>query len=199
MGERAFLGWPVLRQLTGRDVLGRGHAVRSEPERDPRRRARCRPTGSSTRSARTARSAARRRCSSRTTKVIQIEGSPASPISRGRLCPKGSASKQLVTSPTRVTKVRYRRPHGTEWEDLDLDTAMDMIADRVHQDPQGVLGVGGRPGSSDPPHPRHRQPRRSDPRQRGELPHEEALHGDGRDPDREPGAYLTLLHGARSG
>ena len=36
-----------------------------------------------------------------------------------------------MTSPSRVTKVRYRRPHGTEWEDLDLDTAMDMIADRV--------------------------------------------------------------------
>jgi formate dehydrogenase major subunit len=63
--------------------------------------------------------------------VVQIEGDPDSPISRGRLCPKGSASKQLVTSPTRVTKVRYRRPYGTEWEDLDLETAMEMIADRV--------------------------------------------------------------------
>jgi len=64
-------------------------------------------------------------------KVVQIEGNPASPVSRGRLCPKGSASKQLVTSPTRVTRVRYRRPHGTDWEDLELDTAVDMIADRV--------------------------------------------------------------------
>ena len=64
-------------------------------------------------------------------KVVQIEGDPDSPINRGRLCPKGSASKSLVTSPTRVTKVRYRRPYGTEWEDLDLDTAMEMIADRV--------------------------------------------------------------------
>ena len=64
-------------------------------------------------------------------KVTQIEGNPASPASRGRLCPKGSASKQLVTSPGRVTKVRYRRPYAREWEDLDLDTAMDMIADRV--------------------------------------------------------------------
>ena len=63
--------------------------------------------------------------------VVQIEGNPASPVSRGRLCPKGSASLQLVTSPSRVTRVRYRRPRGTEWEDLDLDTAMDMIADRV--------------------------------------------------------------------
>ena len=64
-------------------------------------------------------------------KVVQIEGDPDSPISRGRLCPKGSASKNLVTSSLRQTKVRYRRPFGTEWEDLDLDTAMEMIADRV--------------------------------------------------------------------
>jgi formate dehydrogenase major subunit len=63
--------------------------------------------------------------------VIQIEGDPDSPISRGRLCPKGSASKNLVTSPLRLQKVRYRRPYGTEWEELDLDTAMEMIADRV--------------------------------------------------------------------
>src|SRR5947209_15100039 len=64
-------------------------------------------------------------------KVVQIEGDPASPISRGRLCPKGSASKQLVTSPTRQTTVLYRRPYATEWERLGLDEAMDMIADRV--------------------------------------------------------------------
>jgi formate dehydrogenase major subunit len=63
--------------------------------------------------------------------VVQIEGDPDSPISLGKLCPKGSASKQLVLLPDRVTTVRYRRPGGTEWEDLDLDTAMDMIADRV--------------------------------------------------------------------
>ena len=63
--------------------------------------------------------------------VTQIEGDPDSPVSRGRLCPKGSASKNLVTSPLRQTTVRYRRPFGTEWEDLDLDTAMEMIADRV--------------------------------------------------------------------
>src|SRR5262249_52336484 len=63
--------------------------------------------------------------------VTQIEGDPDSPISRGRLCPKGSATHQLVTSPTRVTQVRYRRPYGTEWGSLPLDHAQDMIADRV--------------------------------------------------------------------
>src|SRR2546421_2950392 len=64
-------------------------------------------------------------------KVVQIEGDPDSPISRGRLCPKGAASLGYVTSPLRETKVKYRRPHGTRWEELDLETAMNMIADRV--------------------------------------------------------------------
>ncbi len=64
-------------------------------------------------------------------RVTQIEGDPDSPISRGRLCPKGSASASLVNHPQRLTKVRYRRPYGTEWEELDLDTAMAMVADRV--------------------------------------------------------------------
>jgi formate dehydrogenase major subunit len=63
--------------------------------------------------------------------VVQIEGDPDSPISRGRLCPKGAASEQLVNSPIREYKVKYRRPYATEWESLDLETAMDMIADRV--------------------------------------------------------------------
>jgi formate dehydrogenase major subunit len=64
-------------------------------------------------------------------KVIQIEGDPDSPVSRGRLCPKGSASLQLTTGDARQYQVLYRRPHGADWERLDLDTAMDMIADRV--------------------------------------------------------------------
>jgi formate dehydrogenase major subunit len=64
-------------------------------------------------------------------KVVQIEGDPDSPISRGRLCPKGSASEGYVNSPIREYKVKYRPPHGTRWEELDLDTAMDMIAERL--------------------------------------------------------------------
>src|SRR3954452_7373072 len=63
--------------------------------------------------------------------VVQIEGDPDSPISRGRLCPKGSASLQLTTHDRRELKVKYRRPHGTAWEELPLEQAMDMIADRV--------------------------------------------------------------------
>jgi formate dehydrogenase major subunit len=63
--------------------------------------------------------------------VTHIEGDPASPISRGRLCPKGQASKSYVQSPLREYKVKYRRPYGTSWEDLDLETAMEMVADRV--------------------------------------------------------------------
>lgn len=64
-------------------------------------------------------------------KLVAIMGDPESPISRGRLCPKGSDTFQLHTHPERLTKVRYRRPYSKVWEDLDLETAMDMIADRV--------------------------------------------------------------------
>ena len=64
-------------------------------------------------------------------KVVQIEGDPDSPISRGRLCPKGAASEQYVNSPVREYRVKYRRPGGTDWEELDLETATDMIADRM--------------------------------------------------------------------
>src|SRR5689334_20274534 len=63
--------------------------------------------------------------------VSHIEGDPASPISRGRLCPKGQASKSYIQSPLREYKVKYRRPYGNAWEELDLDTAMEMIADRI--------------------------------------------------------------------
>lgn len=64
-------------------------------------------------------------------KLISIEGDPQSPISRGRLCPKGAATYQLHTHSERLKKVRYRRPYATNWEDLDLETAMDMVADRI--------------------------------------------------------------------
>jgi formate dehydrogenase major subunit len=64
-------------------------------------------------------------------RVVQIEGDSDSPISRGRLCPKGSASEAYVNSPLREYRVKYRRPCGTEWEELPLERAMDMIADRL--------------------------------------------------------------------
>jgi formate dehydrogenase major subunit len=64
-------------------------------------------------------------------KVIQIEGDPDSPISRGRLCPKGSASEKLVNSPMRETRVKYRRPGATDWEHISLEQATDMIAERL--------------------------------------------------------------------
>jgi formate dehydrogenase major subunit len=63
--------------------------------------------------------------------LVDIEGNPRSPINQGTLCPKGSASRQLVQQPGRLTTVRYRRPGGTEWEELGLEQAMDMIAERV--------------------------------------------------------------------
>jgi len=131
--------------------------------------------------------------------VVDIEGHPRSPINQGTLCPKGSASRQLVQQPDRLLRLKYRRPGGTEWEDLDLDTAMDMIAERViaareagwqdHSDAglrvDRTLGFAHLGGAT--------------------LDNEEnylikkGLEGHGRGSDREPGPHMTLLHGPRSG
>jgi formate dehydrogenase major subunit len=120
---------PLLRQLTG-DPLGVGPAAQSTRSRELRPR-----TATADRVVRSVCPYCAVGCGQKIyvkdEQVVQIEGDPDSPISRGRLCPKGAASKGLVTSPLRETKVKYRRPHGTAWEDLDLETAMDMIAERV--------------------------------------------------------------------
>jgi len=64
-------------------------------------------------------------------KLLAIDGDPESPINEGTLCPKGAASYQLLTQPDRLTEVKYRPPHADAWQALDLETAMDMVADRV--------------------------------------------------------------------
>src|SRR6185437_7406377 len=125
-----FESWPVYRQLAQRDKLGLGAAVKSKrtEQLEPR--------------VRTADKVVKSVCPYCAVgcgqqvyvedgRVTQIEGDPDSPVSRGRLCPKGSASLQLTTGSARQHQVLYRRPYGSTWERLDLDTAMDMIADRV--------------------------------------------------------------------
>jgi formate dehydrogenase major subunit len=125
-----FARWPLLRQIAGSDRLGLGAAAVSEHTEHLRPR---------TETADTVAASVCPYCAvgcgqlvyAQGGRVTQIEGDPNSPISRGRLCPKGSASKELVNQEGRLTRVRYRRPHGTRWEELDLEVAMDMIADRV--------------------------------------------------------------------
>jgi formate dehydrogenase major subunit len=121
--------WPVVRQLQG-DPLARGAAARSATSWTDTN-----PLVTSDRVVQSICPFCAVGCGQRVyvkdDQVLQIEGDEDSPISRGKLCPKGSASRSLVNSPLREYRVKYRRPHGTAWESLDLDTAMDMIADRV--------------------------------------------------------------------
>lgn len=131
MGARTWIGsWPVYRQLTGTDPLGRGAAAKSgRSERLAPR------VAAADRVVKSVCPYCAVGCGQNVyvqdEKVTQIEGDPDSPISRGRLCPKGAASLQLTTGDAREHQVLYRRPHGTAWERLDLGAAMDMIADRV--------------------------------------------------------------------
>jgi formate dehydrogenase major subunit len=122
--------WPVLRQLREGDPLGLGPAAQSP--RSQKLKAR---TDEADHVVQSICPYCAVGCGQlvyvKDGEVTHIEGDPASPISRGRLCPKGQASKSYVQSPLREYKVKYRRPYGTVWEELDLETAMEMIADRI--------------------------------------------------------------------
>jgi len=131
MGVKTFIeGWPVYRQLKGEDPTGRGPAAKSGRSRSLAPR-----VAEADEVVKSVCPYCAVGCAQnvyvKDGRVTQIEGDPDSPVSRGRLCPKGSASLQLTTGSARRYEVLYRRPHGTDWERLDLDTAMDMIADRV--------------------------------------------------------------------
>lgn len=126
------LSWPLARQVITRDRLALGEAARS-----PRSKALRPRTETADRVVRSVCPFCAVGCGQRVfvkdERVVQIEGDPESPVSRGRLCPKGSASKQLVTGPQRELRVKYRRPFGKDWEELSLESAVQMIADRVLQ------------------------------------------------------------------
>ncbi len=121
--------WPALRQLNG-DPLALGRAAQSEHSETLEAR-----TKNADRVVKSVCPYCAVGCGQnvyvKDERIIQIEGDPNSPISRGRLCPKGSATRELVTSPRREYHVKYRRPYGTRWEALPLERAIDMIADRV--------------------------------------------------------------------
>jgi formate dehydrogenase major subunit len=128
--RKTMLDWPLVRQVTGPDPLGRGAGSKS-----PKTGAQPNRTVTADRVVKSICPYCAVGCGQnvfvKDEQVVQIEGDPDSPVSRGRLCPKGSASTQLVTNPGRVTTVKYRAPHATEWQHLELGTAMEMIADRV--------------------------------------------------------------------
>jgi formate dehydrogenase major subunit len=121
--------WPVFRQLAGPDRSGRGAAAQSSLNPRPAR------TSTADEIVKSICPYCAVGCGQnvyvREKKVVQIEGDPDSPVSRGRLCPKGSASMQLTTGTSRVLKAKYRGRFSGDFADISLDTAMDMIADRV--------------------------------------------------------------------
>ncbi len=129
LGDR-LRDWPLLRQLYQGDPLGLGGSAASEHSQQLQAR-----TVAADRVVPSVCTYCAVGCGQlvyvEQGKITQIEGNPASPLSRGRLCPKGAATRELVASELRETKVKYRRPYGTAWEELSLDQAMEMIADRA--------------------------------------------------------------------
>jgi formate dehydrogenase major subunit len=124
--------WPVLRQLRGEDRLGRGAAVKSAATSALRPR-----TSEADRVVKSVCPYCAVGCAQnvfvKDGQVVQIEGDPDAPHSRGRLCPKGSATLQLTTGDSRERFVLYRPAYASDWRRLDLETAMDMVADKFVQ------------------------------------------------------------------
>jgi formate dehydrogenase major subunit len=122
--------WPVVRQIREGDPLGLGRAAQTEHSRTLKPR-----IDDVDHVAKSICPFCAVGCAQlvyvKDGEVTQIEGDPASPISRGRLCPKGAASKNMHSGPLREYKVKYRPPYGRQWQELSLDEAMEMIVDRI--------------------------------------------------------------------
>ncbi len=144
---RGLWRWPLLRQLLAKDTAGLGETAYS-----PRTEALRPRTEDADKVVPSICPYCAVGCGQkvhvRDGRILNIEGDEDSPISHGTLCPKGSASFQLVTGDQRQKHVLYRRPGGTKWERLGLEQAMDMVAERVkrtrdatwrEQDPEGNL------------------------------------------------------------
>jgi formate dehydrogenase major subunit len=131
LGSLGSIGkWPVVKQLKARDAKGLGHTSFSDRSLDLAPR-----TSSADEVVKSICPYCAVGCGQdvyvKDGKITDIEGDPDSPISRGRLCPKGAATFQLVTGSHRVHTVLYRAPRGTRWEEIPLEQAMDMVAQRV--------------------------------------------------------------------
>jgi formate dehydrogenase major subunit len=146
-----LLKWPLIRQLRDRSA-GTGTDAMSEATRNLRKK------NDGAQVARSVCPYCAVGCGQlvyhRDGKVVSIEGDPASPISRGHLCPKGADSFELVTHPGRATKVKYRAPKSRRWIELDLEAAVDMVVDRIwatrertfdetHMHTTGIAHLGG--------------------------------------------------------
>lgn len=151
MFAELFLKWPLIRQLRG-EGDGTHREAMSDATRSLRRK------NHDTEVARSVCPYCAVGCGQlvhhRDGRVVSIEGDPASPISRGHLCPKGAASYELVTHPARATKVKYRAPRSAHWVELDLESAVEMVAERIwssrertfdeqHMHTTGIAHLGG--------------------------------------------------------
>jgi formate dehydrogenase major subunit len=146
------LNWPIVRQIINRDASALGDSALSARSRELKAR-----TGGADAVVKSICPYCAVGCGQlvyvRNTRIIDIEGDPESPISRGCLCPKGAATFQLVTGAHRLHEVLYRRPRSTAWEAIPLERAMEMVAERVkktrdetweeHARTMGIAHLGG--------------------------------------------------------
>ncbi|WP_111498050.1 molybdopterin-dependent oxidoreductase [Marinobacter bohaiensis] len=63
--------------------------------------------------------------------IASVRGDRDDPFSHGHICPKAVALKDIHNDPDRLTRPLQRTAEG--WKELDWDSALDLVARRLHQ------------------------------------------------------------------
>lgn len=65
-------------------------------------------------------------------KVVNVEGDPDHPVNQGGACAKGAALRQIgAENPRRLSKVLYRAPGASDWEEKSWDWTLNEITRRI--------------------------------------------------------------------
>src|SRR5688572_33185629 len=65
----------------------------------------------------------------RDNRILSIRGDDADPFSRGHICPKAVALKDIHEDPDRLRKPVKRV--GDTWQEIGWDEAFDLVADKL--------------------------------------------------------------------
>jgi anaerobic selenocysteine-containing dehydrogenase len=74
-------------------------------------------------------------------RVVGVRGDPDNPDSRGFLCIRGRASREILDNPQRLLHPRRRAPRSGAWQRVTWDDALDLIAARMQAAGREAVGT----------------------------------------------------------
>ena len=74
-------------------------------------------------------------------RVTGVRGDPDNPDSRGFLCIRGQASREILGNPRRLLHPLHRSPRSGAWQRVSWDSALDLMADRMQHVGREAVGT----------------------------------------------------------